>query len=31
MNDNGRKVLMLGVVIYVVSFFMFATGPYHRG
>jgi hypothetical protein len=24
-------VLMLGVVIYVVSFFMFATGPYHRG
>ena len=31
MNDNGRKVLVLGVVIYVISFFLFATGPYHRG
>jgi hypothetical protein len=31
MNDNGRKVLMLGGVVYIISFFLFATSPYHRG
>jgi hypothetical protein len=31
MNSNSRRVLVLGLVMYVVSFFLFATGPDHLG
>jgi hypothetical protein len=31
MNSNSGRVLVLGLVMYVVSVFLFATGPDHPG